>query len=268
MTFAYEKWEATGNDFVVVDLSQGEIAARDVEPTLVRQVCDRESGVGADGIVLLEKREGLPLNVEIWNSDGSRAEMCGNALRCVCLLQADKEDHGLTISGRPVKAHRASLGHATVGMGPVGPVGSRALFESIPAFDELLGRQGYLVSFGNPHYVVPCHEIPENWQELGASLQETAHAELGTGGINCGFLKREPREEVRQLCVFERGVGFTKSCGSGACAASAVLEGPLKVGAPHRFELPGGQLEIGRGGGSDFLLSGPARQEFVGRWPQ
>lgn len=264
--FAYQKWEATGNDFVVVELAKEQLKSEQFEAELVRQVCDREVGVGADGVVLLEP--GDTPQVEIWNSDGSRAEMCGNALRCVCLILPRSERAvELSISGRPVKAHSRAPGQATISMGPAGGVGERPVFDSVTEFDELLGGRGYLVSFGNPHYVLPCPQIPEDWQQLGKQLQPLADRLLGTGGINCGFMETDSLNGVRRLCVYERGVGFTKSCGSGACAASAVLEGPLGEAPLHRFRLPGGVLEIDREG-DDFLLSGPARQEFLGRWPK
>lgn len=268
--FHFQKWEATGNDFVVVDLEQPGLSSESFHPELARSLCRRDSGVGADGVVLLGRQDHPP-RVEIWNADGSRAEMCGNALRCVCLVLSQlgqgEGPYQIQIDRRLVEGHPRSQEQATIGMGLAVPQGNHPLYQSLSTFDELLGAQGYLISFGNPHYVVPGPGIPENWRELGAALQPLADRELGTGGINCGFVELEAADAIRQLRVYERGVGFTKSCGSGACAASATLEAMFGLAPPHRFSLPGGILEIGRRG-EQFLLSGPARMEFEGRWPR
>jgi diaminopimelate epimerase len=267
---SFQKWDATGNDFVVVELDGRVLSEGDFTPLLARQLCDREHGVGADGVVLVQARaERSTARVVIWNSDGSQAEMCGNALRCVALLLARRGWSGqcLEIGPRMVEFEAMpSQDRASIRMGPLAAWPKQPLFASLPELDEILSGPGQLVSFGNPHYVVPCSEIPADWVERGEQAQQVAHRLLGTGGINCGFLKRQPEGDGRHLLrVFERGAGATRSCGSGACAASAVLEHSLGMAAPHHLELPGGVLEIGRQQ-SDFVLSGAAILEFTGQW--
>lgn len=270
-TFPYEKWEATGNDFVVVDLQQSPLALDDFTPDIAAAVCHREHGVGADGLVLLDYGAGgeQPSRVTIWNSDGSLAQMCGNALRCVALLKARhfQVDSGLALIGeRLLQTKAEGPEQSSVSMGEVAPVGGLPVWSSLAALDEVMGGRGYLLSFGNPHYVVPFRELPEDWALRGERAQEVAHALLGTEGINCGFLCELPDESgVHRLRVYERGAGVTQSCGSGACAASAVLESQLGQAPPHRIELLGGVLQVGRGR-QGFELSGPARKEFEGRW--
>lgn len=266
----YEKWDATGNDFVVVDLQHSPLTVDQFPAPLVVAMCDRQHGVGADGVVLLEHgREGAPAHVMICNSDGSPSAMCGNALRCVALLLARQRGAGVhrVLLGERLLATRADgPDRSRVTMGRVAPVGDRAPLSSLPELDELLGGRGYLLSFGNPHYVVVYDEIPADWVQRGEAAQSVAHRLLGTGGINCGFLQRPTgRAETTPLRVFERGAGVTQSCGSGACAASAVVEQALAVAPPHCLRLLGGVLEVGRSDG-EFELAGPARQEFVGRW--
>lgn len=266
----YQKWEATGNDFVVVDLADCPLEEGELTPEMVRRICHRRDGVGADGVVLLGRAEGpQPARMVIWNSDGSRGDMCGNALRCVALILAESRDevHPVAVGERLVRARAGGPDYSRVEMGPASSQGAYPIFSSLPELDRVLGGRGYLLSFGNPHYVVPLAEIPEDWAARGAAAQALADAALGTGGINCGFLQTRPELAGHfPLRVFERGVGVTRSCGSGACAASAVLEGPLGVQPPHRLELLGGILEIGRTEGAGFELGGPARREFVGRW--
>lgn len=271
LSLPYEKWDATGNDFVVVELRRSPLDAGDFTPDLVRRICHREHGVGADGVVLMRAAEGSrPAEMVIWNSDGSRGDMCGNALRCVALILARQDasrEHSVQVANRVVRVQADGEQRSRVAMGPVACQGSWPLFGSLPELDRVLGSRGYLLSFGNPHYVVPFEAIPHDWAQRGEAAQALADALLETGGINCGFLQSHPEPGGHfPLRVFERGVGVTRSCGSGACAASAVLEGPLGIAAPHRLELLGGMLEIGRTEGGGFELGGAARQEFAGQW--
>jgi diaminopimelate epimerase len=270
---AYEKWDATGNDFVVIDLAQSLLAEDDFSARLVSDICDRKQGVGADGVVLMRRAAsaGQPARVVIWNSDGSLGGMCGNALRCVALILGREADparpHPIDIGGRLVRTTVRDAAYSTVLMGVAGPVGQQVMLGSLPALDEVLGGQGYLLSFGNPHYVLPVADVPTDWAALGAAAQPVAHRLLGTGGINCGFLcQRSQADGGYLLRVFERGAGVTQSCGSGACAASTVLDVKLGVAAPHRFHLPGGTLDIGRSLDGGLELGGPAYLEHVGHW--
>lgn len=266
----YQKWDATGNDFVVIERARSPLGVEGFTPDVVARLCDRSNGVGADGVVLLQPASGGgPDEMIIWNSDGSLGDMCGNALRCVALVLGGDGSVGerpVRISSRVVQVRADGAERSTVLMGPVDAVGEQPRYSSLPELDQLLGGRGHLLSFGNPHYVVPMPAIPADWADRGARAQAVAHRLLGTGGINCGFLALSPDPEgVYPLCVFERGVGVTQSCGSGACAASAVLEHELGMAPPHRLRLPGGVLEIGRGT-TGFELAGPARMEFEGEW--
>ena len=150
-------------------------------------------------------------------------------------------------------------------MGVPEPQGEHTLFGNLPELDEIMGGRGYLLSFGNPHYVVPLTRIPEDWQGRGALCQPLADRLLQTGGINCGFLQTAAENGSIPLRVFERGAGATKSCGSGACAASAVLEHLSLEELPHRLALTGGVLTISREG-AEFVLSGPVSKEYEGVW--
>ncbi len=267
----YQKWDATGNDFVVIHEANSPFSADLFPSDLVVRLCDRAQGVGADGVVILRAPvvSSGPDEMVIWNSDGSRGDMCGNALRCVAMvLSRGSSDlpRQVKVGQRLVHTRVDSLESSTVLMGPVAAVGDEPALANLPELDQIMGGRGYLLSFGNPHYVVPAEAIPDDWVARGAEAQAVAHQRLGTGGINCGFLGTTPDGEgVFPLCVFERGVGVTQSCGSGACAASAVLERRLDIAPPHRLRLPGGVLRIGRGE-AGFELTGPARLDFEGEW--
>ena len=267
-TLAFQKWEATGNDFLFIDEEDQGVLAHQLPLPAVVEACRRDTGFGADGVILYSCPEDGRATMTVINSDGSRGDMCGNALRCLAHILKEKTgraDHSVQLTSRTVEVLSQSDDLAAVEMGPVQSQGKLALMASLDDFDIILGARGYLCSFGNPHYVVPVPRIPSNWEELGAALQTPAHEHLDTHGINCGFVELEADSKARELRVFERGAGPTKSCGSGACAASAVLQ-HLKLGpAPHSLQLPGGQLVIGRQGDS-FILKGEARREYLGEW--
>lgn len=250
----------------MVDLAGSKLSLQQFTSDLVRQVCDRDSGVGADGVVLLDFSKDTT-RMTIINSDGSPSGMCGNALRCVAQVLSRRSGRAsrlVSIGDRLVETSVDEEGVAGVVIGPPEGLEGRAPLDSVPELDATVGR-GYLLWFGNPHNVVPVARIPDDWVDRGEKVQEIADRNLGTGGINCGFLEQEPTEGVHRLRVFERGAGVTQSCGSGACAASAVLENVLGIEPPHRLALLGGILTVGRGPGG-FTLSGPARLEFEGEW--
>jgi diaminopimelate epimerase len=264
---AFQKWEATGNDFLFIDALHQGLCAADFSARQVADICDRETGRGADGVALYSHSNG-GVQMTIINSDGSLGDMCGNALRCLAqiLSVADgQSEHKVQLRYRSVSVRALGADTGLVVMGNPEPQGSRDLLASLPEIDQAMGGVGYLLSFGNPHYVVPFERIPEDWESRGASCQELADKLLGTGGINCGFLENSQRNGVHELRVFERGAGATKSCGSGACAASAVLERVLLHDPPHKLALTGGHLDIGREG-DKFTLSGPVRKEYEGVW--
>ncbi len=265
--FPYEKWEATGNDFVIVDLASVSQNRESFSPEQVSRLCNREQGVGADGVVLLDLSTEVS-TMSIINSDGSPSGMCGNALRCVAQIlhrQLGEGSHRIAIGDRVVECQVDPHGVATVVMGSAEGVGAFELFSTAEEFQKFVGKS-HLVWFGNPHLVVPVSAIPGDWSAKGDELQEVADRVLGMGGINVGFLEQTPgSDDSFALRVFERGAGVTQSCGSGACAASAVLETVFQVSPPHRLGLLGGVLTVGRSP-DGFTLSGPATQEFEGEW--
>ena len=267
-SLVFQKWEATGNDFFFVQ-SDSYNYSQDWWRDWARSVCRRESGGGADGLVLYSKLDSGRFQMTIFNSDGSLGDMCGNALRCLAKIlkqETGEAEHRVQLRTRPVEVGSQEGHRATVNMGPAAAVEGQTFLATPDSLNSLLPAPGYLLSFGNPHFVCPQDEIPVNWKDLGASVQNAAHALFAQNGVNCGFLKKEPESDgVFTLCVYERGVGPTLSCGSGACAASAVLHEVFEISPPHQLKLPGGILEIGRQG-EGFTLTGEAKMEYQGSW--
>lgn len=268
---AFQKWEATGNDFLFVNTQTQSLRASDLSPQQTRNLCHRSDGIGADGIVLYSLPDPSPAQMQIINSDGSPGGMCGNALRCLALIlhaETGMTEQLVRLAERDVTVRVTSDGRPEVVMGEVSAVHGTTLLGDLSTLAARTGRTGHLLSFGNPHYVTPATNLPTDWESLGRALQQPAHEALGTGGINAGFVATEPGPDgIFELRVYERGAGATLSCGSGACAASAVLQKVCGISPPHRLRLPGGVLEIGREG-DNFTLSGPANLQFLGSWKQ
>jgi len=237
VTLRFAKYHGLGNDFVLVDGPLME-AARAV------RICDRHRGVGADGLVTIlpPRSPGATATMHIYNSDGSVAEMCGNAIRCLAVHLAATRgapDVLLIDTGAGPKRctlHRSSGGvvdGVSVEMGP-------ARLEAPEDFDVAGEHLHALrVNMGNPHAVLFDLPTRERAVAIGPRL-ETAVA----GGINVGFARAGA--DGIDLVVWERGAGLTDACGTGACAAAvaAVRAGSAQAGEPIEVRLPGGPLRI------------------------
>ncbi len=258
----FSKYHGCKNDFIVV-------VDQVLSPAEARALCDRHTGVGADGVALVSAgRADEPPAMRIINADGSVPEMCGNALRCVVKHLMDRglaPDRGsvdvATDAGtlRAVYARdaRGRVSEVTVDMGPPRtPVEPRAMQT---AAGRLLS--GYTVSMGNPHFVTQSDRPMHDAQELGA--EASTHGDFPEG-INASFVRiRDPRHA--EAVVFERGAGLTQACGTGACAIAAVgwhlgLLDPLQV----EVQLPGGALFISRSDAGHLMMRGPATWVFDG----
>ncbi|HVY39962.1 MAG TPA: diaminopimelate epimerase [Polyangia bacterium] len=286
MPLPFVKAEGTGNDFVVVDLRRDVSAppARAIQdPAVVRQICDRHFGVGADGVLAILPSTSGDARMRVLNADGSEAEMCGNGLRCVAkvLYESDPAlrrptlniETGagvlactLDVAGGAVRDVAEAMGRprltrSEIPLAP--PGGERALREPIRVRDR--DFRFTAVSMGNPHAVI----FVEGDDDLRA-LAETYGPALEVADR---FPRRTNVEFARvrgpeiDLVVWERGSGLTLACGTGACATvvAACLEGRLAPGAETPVHLPGGTLAITVAADySDVRLRGPARIVFTG----
>lgn len=276
------KAHGTGNDFVVlIDLDDH----LEVSPVLVRALCDRRRGIGADGVIRIgAARSTAAAFMDYRNADGSVVEMCGNGVRVVAKLLVD---HGLaapdeagtvgidTRAGlRPVIVHHGPDGRVaevTVDMGPpeldprrVPFVPGRPTSDGPRQHLELDGEVLELtaVSMGNPHAVLPASDVDgAPVGELGPRIER--HPSFPEG-VNVGFAEVAGPERIR-LRVWERGVGETAACGTGACAAVVALQGTGEVGEQVAVELPGGRLTVSHRAGGRVLMTGPAVEVARGR---
>jgi len=254
------KWEGLGNDFILVIAPQGppEGAAG-----LARQLCHRHYGIGADGLVFLTPGPQGPA-MEIYNSDGSLATMCGNGLRCLAALarrQGLCPGDSFTVSTRsgprPVRVlPGADPWVVQVEMGIPQPLDG-------PEF-LMLGDQVHpcaTLSIGNPHRVVFVEDLQAIDVERHGPVLERRHPD----GLNVEFVQVLAPDHLA-VRVWERGVGVTLACGTGACAALVAASQAGLAGRSARVDLPGGTLEVTWEPEGPVRLTGPARHLFGGEW--
>jgi diaminopimelate epimerase len=262
-----------GNTFVVLVDPGG---TRRLSEELARELCDPAGPLGADGAIRVGPAEPGTGDVVMdhRNADGSLAEMCGNGVRVVARVAVEQglvasDAAAITVVAlagpRPVRIARDADGEfltAAVGMGAAEREPSAVGFESAWARPDMGGRWHLedvplafdVVSMGNPHAVVPVEDVAvAPLESLGRDLQ--SHPAF-LDGINVGFASITDRSNVA-LRVLERGVGETAACGTGACAAFAVLHARGLVEDEVAIHLPGGTLRV-RSVDGQLELEGPA----------
>jgi diaminopimelate epimerase len=280
----FAKYHGLGNDFLVVDLRElkSDDAAAAQEPDVVKALCDRQFGVGGDGVLaILPGGPGADARMRVLNSDGSEAEMCGNGLRCVAKELYDRgglHKDSLAIdtgAGRLVCAIDDRGGKAaqvTVSMGAprllrgeipmTGPANERCVEQPLTIDGVELAITA--VSMGNPHAVAFVSKDQRHLAEtIGPKVEHHAWFPRRT---NAEFARMISPTEI-ELVVWERGCGITLACGTGACATvtAAVITGRSEAGKDVLVHLPGGDLTIRvLPDMSNVLMRGPALHVFDG----
>ena len=275
MKQAFSKMHGIGNDFVMVDCRHQPFALSEAQ---IRAIADRHTGVGFDQLISIEppRDSSCAFYYGIWNADGSPSGQCGNGVRCVAawLHRAGELAIGDTVrlespSG-PVTVRLLGAGEVTVDMGVPTFEPVRIPFRADVTADRYAIEVGDnmleigAVSMGNPHAVTVVADLhaPALYR-LGPLL--TAH-ERFPEGANAGFVQVIDRGQLR-LRVHERGSGWTLACGTGACAAMAVLHRQGEVDDRVQVTLPGGTLTIEwEGPGHTLWMTGPAAFAFEGEW--
>lgn len=279
----FTKMHGLGNDFVVIDDRGAEL---DLAPEAVEWICDRNFGVGADGLILVREPADREADFAWWfrNADGSVAEMCGNGIRCIAKYVADR---GLLPSGcdtvrietalgvMPIDIARDTAGlveSVTVDMGrPVlrpedipsemrcGANDDRVV--DCPLETEAGTFDVTLVSMGNPHCIIWVDDVEDYpVTEMGPLVENHPHFPRKT---NVEFAQVIDDSTVR-LRVWERGVGETLACGTGACATVVAGVLGLRLGRRATVELPGGELEVRWAEDECVFMTGPATEVFDG----
>jgi diaminopimelate epimerase len=234
------KHHGVGNDFLVL-IDQAN--THPVDEALARAVCDRHRGVGADGIIRVGPAPAdgsADFTFELRNADGSPAEMSGNGLRC--LAQAVL---AATLTDGPSFSVATPAGRREITVRPTEAPGV------IWAAVEMgrARRDGELVNMGNPHRVIVTDDL--------------SAAPAHDGSVNIELVRPGPGHDELTMRVFERGVGETQACGTGACAAAFVAHDRGLVGSRVTVHQPGGDVEVTIRADGTIVLAGPA--EYICR---
>lgn len=254
MKLTFYKYQGTGNDFVIIDNRDGNI---NLEKQQVKFLCDRRFGVGADGLMLLNKRQGYDFEMVYFNSDGREASMCGNGGRCLVQFAYDlginrSEYKFLAVDGDH-EAHMDVNGWVNLKMQNVHKVEHN--------------RGDAILDTGSPHYVKPVQDIRGlNVYKEGRDIRNSR--EFAEKGINVNFV--EQKDDMIAVRTYERGVeDETFSCGTGVTAAALVFAHNERGFNRVDVETLGGRLavEFDKTGEDEFeniWLCGPATFVFKG----
>ncbi|MGH2682743.1 MAG: diaminopimelate epimerase [Actinomycetota bacterium] len=271
----FAKYHGTGNDFVIVQDLEGRLS---LDATLVAALCDRHHGIGADGVIRIAPSETADFFMDYWNASGEIAEMCGNGIRCLAKYVYDR---GLTRRTELAVDTRAGEKHVfmevademaasvRVDMGP--PVFERKLipmtgppsetFERQPMSEGGLEFRATALSMGNPHLVLIGETDPAAIDVAGIGSRLETHPEFPER-TNVEFVRvRDGGVDVR---VWERGVGETMACGTGACASLVASAQAGLVDRKGEVRFPGGTLRVEWDEGGPVYLEGPATLVFEG----
>lgn len=273
MWLKFTKMHGAGNDFVVVDAISQKV---NMSPERVRKIADRNFGIGCDQILVVETpdKPDVDFNYRIFNADGGEVEQCGNGARCFAKYVRDRK----LCARNPVRVStakgvieiQANTDHSyTVDMGEPQfepqeiPLNADQRLATYTLDSSSGPIDFYSLSMGNPHAVLTVKDTDSAPLEtLGAELEEHS---IFPNRANIGFMQIVSEQEIN-LRVFERGVGETLACGTGACAAavSGIAQGQLT--SPVKVHLPGGTLTIDwQGPGHSVILTGPAKTVFHGQ---
>ncbi|SFM01448.1 diaminopimelate epimerase [Marinobacter zhejiangensis] len=269
----FTKMHGLGNDFMVIDAISQPFR---LQPELIRKLADRNFGIGFDQLLVVEP-PGMPdvdFRYRIFNADGSEVEQCGNGARCFARFVRDnrltnKKVIRVQTAKGVIELRIGREGLVTVNMGVPELEPAAIPFDADAAqttYTIAAGDQSFelsAVSMGNPHGVLVVDNVDDAPVETVGPLLESHPA--FPARANIGFLQVVDRRHAR-LRVFERGVGETLACGTGACAA--VVAGRLRGLLDERVEvvLPGGRLIIEWSGeGAPVMMEGPATTVFEGQ---
>ncbi|MFA5801430.1 MAG: diaminopimelate epimerase [Thermoleophilia bacterium] len=269
----FSKWQGLGNDYVIFAVTDLDFEMTGPRASLI---CDRHFGIGSDGVLLWSGTESAGFRLDIYNPDGSRAEMCGNGIRMLArylgnrgyvtdsLISVETDAGIIAPVLLPDGQVRVDMG--TARLGGSGIVG----FEGISAESEALGQKLTVmgeefeftyVDMGNPHCVIETDDLEDLslWM-IGPAIERH---ELFPNRTNVEFMKVTGPSEV-EMRVWERGVGETNACGTGACAVGVAAWRTRGVKSPITVNLPGGNLLIEVDLKMNVIMTGPAEEVYSG----
>ena len=272
MTRPFLKMNGLGNDFVVVEARSAPFAPT---PADVRAIANRQTGVGCDQLISIERSTAADARARFWNADGEEIDACGNGARCVgwLMMQASGQDEVTIQTGAGVlHARRAGERLVSVDMGQPGldwrdiPLSDAqdTLLMDLPLHPAMT-EPGTCVSMGNPHVVFFLPQIDAAFvRSVGPVIERHP---LFPQGVNVGFAQILAPDRIA-LKVWERGAGLTTACGTGACAALVAAARRNLADRSATVVTDGGELLIEwRAEDDHVIMTGPAAVNFVGELP-
>ena len=267
MILQFTKMHGAGNDFVIVDQRERPIDFDLIDAAARQRLAERHTGIGFDQMLVigLPEHDGADASVRIFNADGSEVAQCGNGLRCVASylsgVTAGRDHWRLDGRAGLSQARIHADGLVSIGMGvPQWGADATGCQQASPVTLGAREVAFTAVSMGNPHAVIAVDDVASApVDEIGVAMQAVfAH------GVNVGFMQQTGPANLK-LRVFERGVGETRACGSGACAAAVVAIRGQPDTQEFTIDLPGGQLMVRWVGENEAVwLKGPAQRVFEG----
>lgn len=269
------KYHGIGNDFILLDGSKGDLS---IDTEFCKKYCDRNFGIGADGVLYLLPGEGTDITMRIINADGSEAEMCGNGIRCIAKHAYDfnivkKEEFTIhTLAGNMKAKLNIENGKASTVQIDMGapildarkvPVNADGRFLDQPFQADGIRFKANAVSMGNPHFITFSDLSNEQVRRLGPIIECHPFFPKKT---NVEFCKI--KDGKIYITVYERGAAWTLACGTGACATTtaAAINGLVPFNVPIDVHLPGGWLKITVDKDLAYvLMEGPAELVYEGK---
>lgn len=272
-TVRFWKMHGLGNDYIVID-NRGNVIKEEEASALAKRLCQRRFSVGGDGMLLLSNSERADVGMRIFNADGSEAEMCGNGIRCLAKYCYDNrivvkreftvetmaglKNVQLTVEGGEAKSVRINMGRPVFERRQIPMRGEGKCVDAPLRVNDREFRVTCL-SVGNPHCVIFVDDVGNfPVQDLGPRIE---HHELFPNRVNVEFVQVLNSREIR-VRVWERGVGETLACGTGACASVVACSILSKCGGEVVVHLLGGDLTVEYA--EDVMMAGPAEKVFEG----
>ncbi len=256
MSIPFTKMHGASNDYVYLDCIINHLTFTDEQLTrLAIAVSDRHKGIGSDGLVLIMPSQKADFRMRMFNADGSEAQMCGNASRCVAkYVREHKHTTKDTITLETLAGIKTLIIHSTGDT-----VTSVTVNMGQPRLTGLVGELT-CVDMGNPHAVTFVDDLDSlDINTLGPRIE---HDKAFPDRTNAEFVRVLNRNEIA-MRVWERGSGETQACGTGACAATVACINKGLTDNEVDVHLPGGILHVAWDG-KDVLLTGPAQEVFTG----
>lgn len=258
MKVTFYKYQGTGNDFVMIDNRQQVVSKNDTK--LINRLCDRKFGIGADGLILLEKpdKSGDDFKMVYFNADGNQSSMCGNGGRCLAafakFLGIVENEASFTAIDGP---HKAMFQDGLVSL----------QMQNVEGIQQK-GNISFLDT-GSPHHIVFTKNVKElDVKKEGAAIRYSE--EYKNGGTNVNFVEAEEAENTFRVRTYERGVeDETLSCGTGVTAVAIAAHASERAASNEvKLNAPGGELKVSfKKEGDKYTnvwLTGPAEQVFKG----